>query len=147
MSSNNPSPKLIQTLSRVYLSSGGNICSPSVVQSLSRPGYPICVKTLSRELKTWILSGQSLDNNTFYWINVGPGLDKPWTWIWIGLTLDKHWIKIGLSLDWISNICPTNHRTGVPKFPNNFVICPNYLNIGQNLDKEMSNLCPIFVQQ
>ena len=78
-------------------------------------GYPIFVKTLSREQKTWILSGESLDNNTICWISVGVGLDKSWTRTWIGLTLDKHWIKIGLSLDWTSSISPTNHSIPVPK--------------------------------
>ena len=113
-----PSPKIVQNKSKSKV-------NPGFVQSiflirwkyLESKHNPIFVQTLSSEPRTWILSGESLDNNAFYSTNAGPGLDKPWTWTWIGLTLDTHWIKIGLSLDWISNICPTNRCTGVPKAP------------------------------
>ena len=85
-------------------------------------------------------------------------MDKAKTNLGHGQRLDKLWTKFGQTMDkdWTLRpefVRPTilqecQHLSKVcQKFSNNFVICPNYLNIGQNLDKEMSNLCPIFVQQ
>ena len=49
--------------------------------------------------------------------NFGQGLDILCTFLLVRLVrLDRVWTEIGLRLDFVSNLCPTNHRKEHPGF-------------------------------